>query len=1061
MAATVGAILICGDEVPHLKRILPQLEGFDQVVIGWNGKDPATRAYLKKLKAPYEYFRFEWRPTPESYAPNEWGFSYARNLTLDRIKTDYVLWVDSDDLIAAEVNGKTVTLNPAQVSASFRNLAEKRPDLDHWMIDYNYSYDDAGNLNVVYARERFLKVSSGWRCVYPIHEVFIPAKPPKYTEVTDIKIVHVPIMKSESGVERNLRMLDLWYKQLKAIDEDHSDLSRAILLIGDTMWSQGRYAETAKWIYQEFLQAYPSAHDLERWQCWSLIAKCHIHNGNLDAGRHAALQCIGIKPNLPDGYYQLAEIKAMKGGEPADVLSLVKKGDDCNLPPRVVVRFPLDYTFTPYFIKAQAYFEMGEHEKALEWANAAMALCPTDSRIGLFRSKVTEAVRTDGAVEAAKALYQLLQDFDENLKASHLYDTLPYVAQQRDEIISLAEKASERVRHMQSDEEYVKLYAGNTHWTPVPDEFIKAGQSPGFDRYNYILGRLKKSLPNGGRILDVGCSDGFHSLMFAAEGYEVVGVDLDKRCVDLANKRAEDWGRSAKFVHAFFEKVDLTRVADPFDKTRAWFHNFDAVICAEVIEHVQDPASLLGALGDCAKDGAPIIITTPDGAFDKGDIPVDGGMFEEEANLAGHVRVYTQATFEAILRSNISNYRVVESHFLPYRGAYREHQGWQVGEIRRESPLSGPIVRIYCGSAVETFSPLNLTTGGIGGSETAVIHMANEWLGLGCRVVVYNNEQGVYDGVLYRNCSDFNPEHGSDILIGWRNLVPFRDARPNAKTTVAWVHDIYFPQSIDPEVAERIDKVAVLTNWHRDLVEEKHPEFKGKTWVTRNGIDPVRYAAEAVKTPYHYFYSSSPDRGLEQLLDIWPQVTAQLPEAILHVAYGFDVAIKVTELIGTPDRVNHLRNLKSRVQSTPGVEYHDRMNQEELARLQQTCRAWLYPHQGEESFPETYCITAVEAQAAKAWPITRLNAALSETVQNRTEWTENMSVDLLVAYLRALEGVVTQRRFETYAIPDNIDRELEENHKWAMSQTWESLAQEWLDTLIVKEESEEKILQEA
>src|SRR5712692_3705371 len=310
-----------------------------------------------------------------------------------------------------------------------------------------------------------------------------------------------------------------------------------------------------------------------------------------------------------------------------------------------------------------------------------------------------DKVRRRDAREAAKALYQLLRDYDENEKASKLYESLPYVAQEDSEIYDMATKAYHRVRHITDRTEYLKLYTENTHWEPSKDDWIMSDNPQRKDRMVYILSRLKESLPNGGRVLDVGCSDGFHSLVYAKNGYEVVGMDIDPRCVNLANERAEKWNLSAKFVSGFFEDLDPQTLIDPFDSDKNWFHNFDAVICSEVIEHVQDPAFFLGCLGDCAKDDAPIILTTPFEAFDKGDIPAEGGMYEEENDMFGHLRVYTQATFEALLRSHTEFY-VTEARFVPYKEAYREKQGWLGGELRRTLHPQGPVIKIWCGDMV-------------------------------------------------------------------------------------------------------------------------------------------------------------------------------------------------------------------------------------------------------------------------------------------------------------------------------------------------------------------------
>src|SRR5215467_3367910 len=100
---TIGVALIANDCLEQLKQLLPQLSKFDQVVIGWNGKDLKVKNYLKNLSAkkgsPYEWFQFDWRPNAEDYDLNDWGFCYARNLTFQRLTTSHGLWLDTDDRI--------------------------------------------------------------------------------------------------------------------------------------------------------------------------------------------------------------------------------------------------------------------------------------------------------------------------------------------------------------------------------------------------------------------------------------------------------------------------------------------------------------------------------------------------------------------------------------------------------------------------------------------------------------------------------------------------------------------------------------------------------------------------------------------------------------------------------------------------------------------------------------------------------------------------------------------------------------------------------------------------
>ena len=77
------------------------------------------------------------------------------------------------------------------------------------------------------------------------------------------------------------------------------------------------------------------------------------------------------------------------------------------------------------------------------------------------------------------------------------------------------------------------------------------------------------------RILDVGCGSGAHMLLLAREGFEVSGVDISRKALEIARKRFKKAG-----LHADFHKIDIYEDKFPFpDKF------FDAVISFNVLHH--------------------------------------------------------------------------------------------------------------------------------------------------------------------------------------------------------------------------------------------------------------------------------------------------------------------------------------------------------------------------------------------------------------------------------------------------------------------------------------------
>lgn len=105
------------------------------------------------------------------------------------------------------------------------------------------------------------------------------------------------------------------------------------------------------------------------------------------------------------------------------------------------------------------------------------------------------------------------------------------------------------------------------HWF----EALADHMGPAYLRYSFTKGTAQEvgflvaelGLEPGMRVLDVGCGPGRHSLAFAAAGFEVVGVDISARFVDLATEAAAAAGLDrATFVRHDARALDFDREFD-------------------------------------------------------------------------------------------------------------------------------------------------------------------------------------------------------------------------------------------------------------------------------------------------------------------------------------------------------------------------------------------------------------------------------------------------------------------------------------------------------------------
>lgn len=315
-------------------------------------------------------------------------------------------------------------------------------------------------------------------------------------------------------------------------------------------------------------------------------------------------------------------------------------------------------------------------------------------------------------------------------------------------------------------------------------------------------------------------------------------------------------------------------------------------------------------------------------------------------------------------------------------------------------PPQGDVV-FYLGPAPEPWDPSTPSKQGLGGSETAAIEMARELVKLGRKVTVYAEASGVYDGVLYEHHSTF---HGAKCKVFIASRAPWAIevfGSVAADLKLLWVHDIHCgPASPQMERwLHRFDRVLCLSKWHAGFFASCYPTLHpDKIIVTRNGIDPGRFSKEVPKLN-HMVFSSSPNRGLELLLANFREIRAHIPDAELHIYYGFDTWETMARAANNAPELAEIARYKALIaiaESRGGVFFHGRQPQPVLADAFLRAKVWGYL----TTFPETSCISAMEAMAAGCLPICSRVAALGETVGERGVMIDNDSGDAPQTFVR-------------------------------------------------------------
>lgn len=307
--------------------------------------------------------------------------------------------------------------------------------------------------------------------------------------------------------------------------------------------------------------------------------------------------------------------------------------------------------------------------------------------------------------------------------------------------------------------------------------------------------------------------------------------------------------------------------------------------------------------------------------------------------------------------------------------------------FRSAKPLD---IALYVGWGPEPWNPETAKQIGIGGSETMAMNMANRLAARGHRVRLFGDcpgKEGKFDGVEYVHHDKFRNVECDVFITSRRPNVVDDEFGVKAKATICWVHDIGCGSALTHARALRVDRFLCLSQWHKGFFLDAHKcVHPDQVIVTRNAIDLSRFeesthGGPVARNPHRAVYGSSPDRGMEVAVKVWPAVRRRVPDAELHIFYGFQTWEVSARSMNDQGQIELIERLKRNLAESAvhGVHFHGRVDQLRLAREFMSSGVWAYP----TWFTETSCITAMEAQAAGLRVVASPIAALNETVADR------------------------------------------------------------------------------
>lgn len=275
-------------------------------------------------------------------------------------------------------------------------------------------------------------------------------------------------------------------------------------------------------------------------------------------------------------------------------------------------------------------------------------------------------------------------------------------------------------------------------------------------------------------------------------------------------------------------------------------------------------------------------------------------------------------------------------------------------------------IDILCGSGSPdgvVLSDIHGSNGriGVGGSEYALLTLAEAWAKRGDEVCVYNNPRHPFETFEQRSISDFNRGGKRDFLVVFREPT---SVNLGSGKKIFWSCDQFTVGNFS-DFSKLVDQTVTISPYHTQYFKEKydieaqHIDLPVRTWEYDNKTEKVKN---------RIIFTSVPDRGLDIVALIFPRILEKVPDASLVVTSDY-------RLWGSGQPMNS--QYVQKFLRMPNVQFLGGVKRDRLIEEQLKAQVHLYPFGGQTE--ELFCIAVAESQVAGVLPITSPDGAIGTT----------------------------------------------------------------------------------
>jgi glycosyltransferase involved in cell wall biosynthesis len=351
----------------------------------------------------------------------------------------------------------------------------------------------------------------------------------------------------------------------------------------------------------------------------------------------------------------------------------------------------------------------------------------------------------------------------------------------------------------------------------------------------------------------------------------------------------------------------------------------------------------------------------------------------------------------------------------------------------------------------------------LGGSHSAMCYLAAALASRGHEVSLLNQttQAGIYHGVRCVSMKRIPRDlvRGLDVAIVLNAASAVRDFRqqlPAEVRLVLWTQHADDQPGVralaDPGVVTALDGLALVSQWQQARYQKAFNVVNSSDAarpccrVMRNAVAPAFEGlfdcASPIRNDRHgpavLAYTSTPFRGLDLLLRCFPEIRRRCPGTTLRV-YS---SMQVYQVDAQSDRATY-GPLYNACRATEGIQWLGSVPQPELAAGLRTADLLAYPNH----FPETSCISVLEAMACGCKIVTSALAALPETTAGFAHLVPFDEADPSGYAARFIDAVCANVAMITgggLAVESELRRQVEAINARAV---WTVRARQWEDWL--------------